>query len=164
MRGQHQAKSWNLQQRWVWHEAAPDVDLRLSQEEWLVVGAWKLMVHLNEGEPVKPISIKENPIERVVEVRCHLPLTHAGASVGANTLMPSNALAATPLATSSALVTRSSRPCQECESSATGKKKKKTRTEASCYEVMNGLLCDVVKLKKANDNKDRLAKEDETSR
>ncbi|OWM84473.1 hypothetical protein CDL15_Pgr000913 [Punica granatum] len=32
------------------------------------------------------------------------------------------------------------------------------------YEVMNGLLCDVAKLKKANDNKDGLAKEAETLR
>ncbi|PKI64339.1 hypothetical protein CRG98_015272 [Punica granatum] len=64
-----------------------------------------------------------------LQAQCHLPPTHAGAPAGANSLVPSNATIVAPSTAPNALVTRSSRQREECESSAAGQKKKKARID-----------------------------------
>ncbi|PKI72870.1 hypothetical protein CRG98_006738 [Punica granatum] len=98
----------------VSREAAPNVDPSLSPEEWSVVDAWKLMISLNEEDPIKPIFIKENLSETLA---------------GANAPTLSNIPVATPSVDSSAFIIRSSHPRKEYESSDTRHKKKKARTE-----------------------------------
>ncbi|OWM75301.1 hypothetical protein CDL15_Pgr012261 [Punica granatum] len=57
----------------VSREAAPNVDPSLSPEEWSVVDAWKLMISLNEEDPIKPIFIKENLSESALEAAWPIP-------------------------------------------------------------------------------------------
>ncbi|OWM84472.1 hypothetical protein CDL15_Pgr000912 [Punica granatum] len=104
------------------------------------------MVCPNEGNPIRPISIKKNLSESALDIFVkHRTLTVTFASsvspashshrssygvsapVSSN---DSNTPVVAPPTASSAPVTRSLRQREECESSTTGQKKKKTRIEA----------------------------------
>ncbi|PKI74774.1 hypothetical protein CRG98_004792 [Punica granatum] len=153
-------------ERWVWLKAALDTDSRLSLEEWSAMDAWKEMsshranASIPSNAPIaapsapfmKPSRQREECESSVVGQKKKKARTEVVSPVQVDVSKNSNTLSRGQRTGIASRDLSCLAPHVCCMQILHGR-----------YEAMNGLPRDVTKLKKANDNKDRLAKEAESS-